>query len=303
MLGLRRGTYPLTIGSNWSFLDYGEAPTPKPSQLRSTVVNDSDRSEMQENINQFMRWADTWQMQFNAKKCKVLHVGKSNPCFDYTMGGYAPAGTLLEAVSEEKDIGVIIHNSLKPSLQCAKAAKKANSVLGQMSRSVQYRDKYVWLRLYKRYVRPHLEFSVQAWSPWYKRDIELLEKVQRRALNMVCGLHGRTYEGKLKEVGLTTLAERRLRGDMIQVWKWIHKKSVMDPQLFSMVTTAQQSRVTRHTTKSLNIMKPKARLEIRKNFFTVRAVDDWNKLPAKVQNMQNIMDFKIAYDENISYKG
>ena len=136
------------------------------------VVDESDRKVLQENINKLMRWADTWQMQFNLKKCKILHVGNSNPCFEYTMGGYAPAGTILEAVSEEKDIGVFIHKSLKPSFQCAKAAKKANSVLGQMAKSFQYRDKHVWLRLFKRYVRPHLEFSVQAWSPWYKCDIE-----------------------------------------------------------------------------------------------------------------------------------
>ena len=74
-------------------------------------------------------------MVFNASKCKVIHFGKNNPKYSYTMGGFAPGGTVLESSKEEKDIGVIISDSLKPSSQCAVAARKANQVLGQMSRS------------------------------------------------------------------------------------------------------------------------------------------------------------------------
>ena len=64
-------------------------------------------------------------------------------------------------------------------MQCAKAAKKANSVLGQLCRGVGYRDKIVFIDLYKTYVRPHLEYAVQAWSPWTIGDKEVLEAVQR----------------------------------------------------------------------------------------------------------------------------
>ena len=74
-------------------------------------------------------------------------------------------GVVLNASTEEKDVGVIIHNSLKPAKQCAKAASKANQILGQMMRAFHYRDKYTWIRLYKTYVRCHLEYSVQAWNP------------------------------------------------------------------------------------------------------------------------------------------
>ena len=101
--------------------------------------------------------------------------------------------------------------SLKPSAQCAKAASKANQVLGQMARSLTYRDKYTWVKLYKQYVRYHLEYAVQSWSPWTEADIDLLESVQKRAIRMVSGLNSNVYEEQLKEVNLTTLYNRRQR--------------------------------------------------------------------------------------------
>ena len=116
----------------------------------------------------------------------------------------------------EKDVGVLVADTLRPSQQCSAATGKANRVLGQISRAVSYRDKKTFVQLYKVYVRPHLEYCIQAWSPYWKADKEKLERVQRRAVNMVAGLKGKTYEDKLKEVGLTSLENRRNRGDMIQ---------------------------------------------------------------------------------------
>ena len=119
----------------------------------------------------------------------------------------------LEVVEVEKDVGVLVSSRLKPSQQCSAAAGKVNGVLGRISRAVQYRDKRTFVQLYKVYVRPHLEYCIQAWSPYHQAHKDKLEKVQRRAVNIVAGLKGRTYEQKLVEVGLTTLKERRVRGD------------------------------------------------------------------------------------------
>ena len=90
-------------------------------------------------------------------------------------------------------------------MQCAKAAKKANSVLGQLCRGVGYRDKNVFIDLYKTYVRPHLEYAVQAWSPWTIGDKEILEAVQRRAVKAVSNLKGRNYEDRFRKLNLETL--------------------------------------------------------------------------------------------------
>ena len=80
----------------------------------------------------------------NSGKYHILHLGVRNAGYEYTMGG-----TALETVEYEKDVGVMVHKSLKPSMQCAKAAARANGILGQLSRAVSYRDRVTFLKLYK----------------------------------------------------------------------------------------------------------------------------------------------------------
>ena len=132
-------------------------------------------------------------MSFNHTKCKVMHVGRANPCAEYKMNGH-----VLDSTEFERDIGVKVHRSLRPSMQCNEASQRANAVLGQVSRAFHFRDRRVFVQLYKQYVRPHLEFAVPAWSPWTIGDKDTLEKVQRRAVRMISGLQGATYKAKLK---------------------------------------------------------------------------------------------------------
>ena len=151
-------------------------------------------------------------MLFNSGKCHILHLGFNNRKLEYRMGG-----NVLETVEFEKDVGVIVHQSLKPSMQCARAAARANAVLGQISRAVSYRDAKTFLKLYTVYVRPHLEYAVTSWSPWEVGDKETLEKVQRRALGMVSNLGGWNYNARLEEEIMLSLEERRVRGDIVEV--------------------------------------------------------------------------------------
>ena len=109
-------------------------------------------------------------------------------------------------------LGVVTSFRLKPGAQCAKAARTAQTVLGQIARAFHFRDRHVFVQLYTTYVRPHLEFSVQAWSPWTLVDKAVLEQVQKRAIRMISGLRNREYEDRLAELRLTTLEERRHPG-------------------------------------------------------------------------------------------
>ena len=168
------------------------------------VQNDIDRGIFQQGLDNLVEWSEEWQMLFNVDKCHIIHAGRNNRNFEYNMGGR----TLLE-VDAEKDVGVMLHKSFKPSLHCAKAAAKANAVLGQLSRGVSYRDSKTFIGLYKTFVRPHLEYYAQAWSPWNLGDINTIESVQKRAVAMVTDLRGRSYEERLAELGMVALEKRR----------------------------------------------------------------------------------------------
>ena len=150
------------------------------TKVGMVVETEEQRDILQAGIDRLELWSKDWQMLFNTSKCHMLHLGSKNKEYEYRMGGRA-----LDKVESEKDVGVLVHKSLKPSLQCAKAAGKANQVLGQLARAVTYRDKQTFLKLFTVYVRPHLEYAVASWCPWNKADKEILEKVQKSAVAMV----------------------------------------------------------------------------------------------------------------------
>src|SRR6218665_3291334 len=105
-----------------------------------------------------------------------MHLGRKNCRFEYEIGNRR-----IRQTEEEKDLGVIIHESAKPSRQCTEAAANANRDLSIIRRTVVSRDKNIILNLYNTLVKLHIEYCVQVWSPYMQKDKDMLEKVQSRA--------------------------------------------------------------------------------------------------------------------------
>ena len=192
-------------------------------------------------------------------------------------------------------MGVTVTSTMKSTQQCKKAAAMAMRTISMVRRSFRRLDKDDFLIIYKMYIRPHLEYCVQSWSPYLVRDVEVLERVQRLATKLVRELRGRDYEDRLRALGLTTLCERRKRGDMIEVYKLLNgKENVAYDQFFTIALDKQHLRG-----HSLRLSKEGSRLDVRKYSFSQRVVNDWNGLPLEVVTAATVNGFKNAYDRHV----
>ena len=134
-------------------------------------------------------------------------------------------------------------------------------------------------------IRPHLEYCIQAWRPYLTQDIEILKKVQHRATKMIYGLNDLTYKQRLRRLGITTLETRRLRGDLIEVFKIIKGFDKVDYlKFFHLSTTGLRGH-------NLNLFKPSFKRNVGKYFFSTRVIDSWNRLPEDIIACDSLDNF------------
>ena len=135
-------------------------------------------------------------------------------------------------MSEEKELGVVVDDKLRFSRHIAAAAACANRKLGLLQHTFKYWAEESLVTLFKVFVRPHLEYCIQACTPTLRIDIETLERVKRRATKLVPSLRNLPYEDRLKRLNLPALEERRRRGDLIETFKILKQHDQVDPHNF-----------------------------------------------------------------------
>ena len=265
------------------------------TKIMRTVTCDADRQLLQQDIDAITNWTQTWRLYLNTKKCKYMHISslQSEPR-QYFMNESEPNGSNerieLELTTSERDLGVQISNDLKASAQATKASSKANSVLGMLKRSFVSRDSELWKRLYMIYVRPHLEYAVAAWNPYLKKDIAALERIQHRATKIPPSLKNLNYVQRCSALKLTTLEQRRVRGDLIQHFK-------ISRDIDQVVWHSNQASVCTRDGHTKLIREKSKNCDQRFNFFTNRIVPNWHHLPNIVMQADTTNQFKERLDK------
>ena len=263
------------------------------TKLFRKVNTDGDKQHLQNDLDRLVKWSEKWQMLFNFGKCKCLHTGHGNLNVNYKMGD-----TVLGTTVKEKDLGVTISADMNVSEQCGIAASKGNQILGLIRRNITYKGKKLIIPLYKAIVRPHLEYCIQAWRPYRKKDKDTLERIQRRATKIIPELRDLSFEERLKECGLTILETRRLRGDQIEVFKILNGYENIDRNMF--FSLKKDSRTRGH---EVNLVKDQCRLDIRKHSFSQRTINEWNKLSTDCVTASSVNMFKNKVDTYLRRAG
>ena len=247
------------------------------------IVCPSNYSVSSFDVSNLAYWQNIWCMHFNIDKCKVLHIGKQNPMLEYSLND-----EVIDSVETQKDLGVLFNSKFNFTDHIKSCVAKAKSCTAWLFRNFISREQDTIIHLYKSMIRPHLEYCPQVWSPLSKHGnwslIMSLESVQRWVTSSIEGMDNMTYRERLEKLNLTTLHERRMRGDLIEVFKSLNGFSS------TVGNVIKQSDRTGNLLVNERMKRSSRTLE--NEFFGSRVVKYWNKLPTSVKFSGSVNDFK-----------
>ena len=256
------------------------------AKIFKAIESVEDFDMIQNDLNTLFKWSQIWQLPLNLDKCKGIHYGKNNPGHNYTIGNKP-----LTIDTEEKDVGVLFDSTLEFRSHIKKMIAKANQRVGLIKRSFSKLNKESFKILYKSLIRPILEYCSVIWFPLFKHEALEIEKVQRRATKLIPNLKELSYQERLKSLNITTLAYRRQRTDILQVFRIVKQIDRIPFDAFFSYNT-QPTRG-----HSYKLDKPRASTKLRQNSFSHRVIDLWNNLPEKAVNCKTINSFKNALEK------
>ena len=251
------------------------------------IVDASKTEDIDADLKSLERWEQLWLLKFNIEKCKVLHLEfNENPNNQYTFNNIA----LVKTGEKDKDLGIFPDANLLWTDQIRNSVSKAVSMIAWITRTVISRERNLMLHVYKATIRPHLEYCVQIWSPVARHGnsglILELESIQRRFTRLVDGIGLLPYSERLKRLYLTTLAERRIRGDLIETFKIVNGIVSYGQSLFN----RSRSGLNLINKSLLNIdSKIKKCVD---SFLPNRVIQYWNLLPNYVKQSADVNSFK-----------
>ena len=268
------------------------------------IKNLEDCEILQSDLNAIISFLSNWQLKFNVEKCVSVKLmrsrGRRNYAYDYKING-----VILKASSCEKDLGVYVSthpiHGLSFSKHISTICSKARKTCYLIHHFFSTRNTSFKMRLFNTYVRPLLEYASTVWNPFLVKDIDLLENVQRSFTKRLCGMKNYSYKRRLQVLNSEPLEIRRIKADLIEVYKVFHQLDCLQFEKFFKLS----SRVSRHGHLN-NLQVQRFDKEIFKNFWSNRVVKIWNALPSEVVLSENIRIFKsrlLSINLNMYLKG
>jgi hypothetical protein len=266
-----------------------------------------DHIDLQADLHALEKWAETWGMRFNAKKCYIMSI--NNKSTNY----YQLDNHILQQVQDNPYLGITISEDLKFNKHINKITNKASSTLGFLKRNLKHCPSSCRKTAYLSLVRSTLEYSSIVWDPYLQGDINKLEKVQRKAARFISGDYKSREEGCitriLKQLELPTLQERRQMARLTFFYKVteglvpampidtyltpIRGKRQIRPKTFSDFTTVNL--VERSAINHTKCFRPvQCNSDIYRHSFFPKTIIEWNNLDSSVVYAKSTDSFKRA---------
>ena len=241
-------------------------------------------------------WSERWLMKLNISKCKVLSLCRNSSNlvkYDYGFDGPGQGFVSLDHECHIKDLGVMMCSDFSFDEHIHDKINLANKMLGIIRRNFVDLDTNCFLLIYKCMVRSHLEYAGSVWNPYKKGLIKEIESIQKRATKLLRVCKAMSYKDRLIFLQLPTLKCRRLRGDMIEVYKVLN--GFYDVKVAPILERNLDSR-TRGNSFKLKV--DRCKYDIRKYSFCNRVVNVWNSLPDHIVSSVSVNIFKNNLDKH-----
>ncbi len=255
-------------------------------KLYFRINTEIDKNLFLEDLFSLFEWAQSNGLTLALDKTVVMHLGYSNPRFNYSV-----QQANLAITESARDLGVLFSSNLKFSEHIAGICKRAFCRTNLIFLAFYSRKPSFLVQMFKTFVRPILEYASPVWSPYLKKDIDFLERVQKYFTRRIPGLTG-TYLERLellqqRGIFLEILELRRLEADLITVYKIIYGLVALTFSDFF-----QWSMATALRGHSFKLSLPLVKLDSRRNFFAVRVIGPWNSLSEEAITARSLPVFK-----------
>ena len=264
--------------------------------LYGVISNENDGDQLQEDLKQLEAWQNTWQMSFNPSKCKTICISTKR---DPPQKKYVFCGVELEKVDSISYLGVILNDNLKWSKHVQSTTGKASKVLGMMKRNLWNCPKRVRETAYTAIVRPKLEYASSAWDPYHQKDIDSLERVQRKAARFCCNNYQPTASvtAMIQDLGWKTLESRRTMTRLTLLYKMSRGEIDIDADSFLRPHAESRTRASH----SYRYRQDKATKNLYFYSFFPRTLRQWNNLPADIVESNSLSQFQSKLSDHLSH--